>query len=303
MLHKTRCRACVAAAPPAEAKRAKAKLIQHGAIVALLGQSHWLGSVPPALAVSTELGFVLGFMTTRQRHRLKLEVLPQPDSVTCGPTCLHAVYRYFGDSISLEEVIDQVTVLPAGGTLAVLLGCHALRRGYSAEIYTYNLQVFDPTWFRGRADLVALLEAQRRVKSDPKLQLATNAYLDFLRLGGRIKYEPLSAGLLRRFLNREIPILTGLSATYLYDCAREYRDEYDNVRGEPMGHFVVLSGYDREKREVRVSDPLHDNPRYKKRYYSVSTERLLASILLGIVTYDANLLIVGPSGASAKEGA
>ncbi len=242
-------------------------------------------------------------MTTRQRQRLKLEVLPQPDSFTCGPTCLHAVYRYFGDAIELEQVIEEVTALPHGGTLAVLLGCHALRRGYGAEIYTYNLQVFDPTWFRRRRDLVTLLEAQRRVKSDPTLQLASNAYLEFLGLGGRIQYEPLNASLLRRFLNREIPILTGLSATYLYDCAREYRDEYDDVRGEPVGHFVVLSGYDREKREVRVSDPLHDNPRYKKHYYSVRTERLLASILLGIVTYDANLLIITqkPSGP-AKRG-
>ena len=24
-----------------------------------------------------------------------LEILNQPDDVTCGPTCLHAVYRYF----------------------------------------------------------------------------------------------------------------------------------------------------------------------------------------------------------------
>lgn len=235
----------------------------------------------------------------RQRHRLKFEVLPQPDSVTCGPTCLHAVYRYYGDDIPLEEVVREVTALPHGGTLAVLLGCHALRRGYFAEIYTYNLQVFDPTWFRGGANLVELLEAQRRVKPDAKLQLATHAYLEFLRLGGRIKYVPLTGGLLRNCLNREVPILTGLSATYLYDCAREYRDEYDAVRGDPMGHFVVLSGYDRQKREVQVSDPLHDNP-LKKRYYSVSTERLLASILLGIVTYDANLLIIRPPPAKAK---
>lgn len=235
-------------------------------------------------------------MSHRGRHRFRLVVMPQPDNTTCGPTCLHAVYRYFGDHLPLEQVIDEVLALPHGGTLAVMLGCHALSRGYSAEIYTYNLQVFDPTWFRGKSQLIGRLEAQRRVKSDPKLQLATHAYLEFLRLGGHIRYEPLSARLLRRYLNREVPILTGLLATHLYDCSREYRDEYDDVRGDPVGHFVVLCGYDRQKREVLVADPLHDNPRYKKRYYSVSSERLLASILLGIVTYDANLLIITPNG-------
>jgi len=234
-------------------------------------------------------------MSPRGGHGFRLVVMPQPDNTTCGPTCLHAVYRYFGDHLPLEQVIDEVLALPHGGTLAVLLGCHALARGYSVEIFTYNLQVFDPTWFRSKDQLVGRLQAQRRVKSDPKLLLASHAYLEFLRLGGSIRYEPLSAGLLRRYLNREIPILTGLLATHLYDCAREYRDEYDDVRGEPVGHFVVLSGYDRKKREVLVSDPLHDNPRYKKRYYSVSSEHLLTSILLGIVTYDANLLIITPN--------
>ena len=61
--------------------------------------------------------------------RLKLDILPQPDNMTCGPTCLHALYRYYGDDLLLEDVIEQVPSLEGGGTLAVLLACHALRRG------------------------------------------------------------------------------------------------------------------------------------------------------------------------------
>ena len=33
--------------------------------------------------------------------RLSLDILPQPDELTCGPTCLQAVYRYYDDNISL----------------------------------------------------------------------------------------------------------------------------------------------------------------------------------------------------------
>ena len=29
--------------------------------------------------------------------KLFLDIRPQPDQTTCGPTCLHAVYRYFND--------------------------------------------------------------------------------------------------------------------------------------------------------------------------------------------------------------
>ena len=96
-------------------------------------------------------------------------------------------------------------------------------------------------------------------------------------------------------------MLTGLSATYLYDCARELNDEYDDVRGTASGHFVVLSGYNPATREVSVADPLHDNPRFGSQYYRVAMARLTASILLGILTYDANLLVITPRKLPKRE--
>jgi hypothetical protein len=225
---------------------------------------------------------------------LRLEVLPQPDDTTCGPTCLHAVYRYFDDDIELARVIAEVPPLPEGGTFAVWLACHALRRGYRATIYTYNLQVFDPTWFAETTDIPARLAAQRRFKRDRRLAFYTEAYLEFFRLGGKLIFRDLSPSLIRRLLKRGTPILTGLSATYLYACSREYNDQYDDVRGVPQGHFVVLCGYDPQRREVMVADPLHDNPGYGSPYYRVAISRLITAILLGIVTYDANLLVITP---------
>jgi hypothetical protein len=229
-------------------------------------------------------------------HQLRLSVLPQPNNTTCGPTCLHAVYRYWEYELPLQEVIDTVEPLPEGGTLAVRLAIHALRRNFRAEIYTYNLQIFDPTWFDRDApvNLSERLLEQRQHKRSGKLTMATDNYLEFLRLGGKLHYENLDAKLLRRFLRRGVPVLTGLSATHLYDCAREFNDDYDDVRGSPSGHFVVLHGYDPKTREVSVADPLHDNPRFGSQYYRVGINRLTASILLGILTYDANLLVITP---------
>ncbi|MGD8825223.1 MAG: C39 family peptidase, partial [Myxococcales bacterium] len=131
-------------------------------------------------------------------------------------------------------------------------------------------------------------------KHKRKLEIATDAYLEYLRLGGIVRYEELRPSLIRRFLNRGVPILTGLSATYLYRCAREHDDQYDDIRGEPVGHFVILSGYDRKKREVTVSDPSHDNPLFQTHRYSVRMDRLITSIALGVMTYDANLLVLTP---------
>lgn len=238
----------------------------------------------------------------RVTKQLELAVLRQPDDTTCGPTCLHAVYGYYGDQLPLGDVIAGVEPLPGGGTLAVSLACHALERGYDAEIFTYNLQVFDPTWFSSGVSLVERLEQQRSVKADQKLSVATESYLRFLRLGGRLRFEDLTSRMIRRTLNRGTPILTGLSATYLYGCAREYLDEYDDVRGQPTGHFVILSGYDRLRRRVIVADPLHDNPLQSGQCYEVDAERLVGAILLGILTYDANLLVVSPRSRGREGG-
>ncbi len=234
-------------------------------------------------------------MTTRVKF--PYTILPQPDDATCGPTCLHSVYTYYGDDIALEQVIDEVTMLEAGGTLAVLLACHALRRGYRATIYTYKMQIFDPTWFLpGGPDIARQLQAQMAFKNDPRLQAASRGYLQFLELGGQLRLEDLTSELMRRYLKRSIPVLTGLSATYLYRTAREFgpQCEYDDVRGEPSGHFVVLCGYDKDTRSIRVADPLLPNPVSNSQIYEVGIERALCSILLGVLTYDANLLIIQP---------
>lgn len=233
---------------------------------------------------------------------LNFHVLPQPDETTCGPTCLHAVYAHYGDHLPLQQVIDEVPVLAAGGTLAVNLARHALRRGYRARIYTYNLQTFDPSWFRTpRTDIATELVAQMEAKDKPRLREASIAYLDFLSLGGEIRFEPLGRDLLGRYLSKGIPLLTGLSATYLYSEPREIpaTNRPDPVRGEPVGHFVVLNAYDEDTDEVQVADPLDPNPMCASRSYSVDIESAMGAILLGVITFDANLLVVRPAGADA----
>jgi hypothetical protein len=233
---------------------------------------------------------------------LQFDILPQPDDNTCGPTCLHAIYRYFGDTIPLDQVIREVPSLRGGGTLAVMLGNHALARGYKASLYTYNLIIFDPTWFRPGVDLREKLRMREQFASHGKQKLAIRHYVRFLEQGGRIRYEDLSRGLLRHFLKAGLPILTGLSSTYLYRSMRVAEDEKDDdIRGEVQGHFVVLSGYDQVAHTVLVADPYSQNPLAGTTTYVTDMDRLIAAILLGVITYDANLLIIEPpAGKKAR---
>ena len=231
-----------------------------------------------------------------QHPYLEIPILPQPDDVTCGPTCLHAVYGYMGIEDDLAQLIGEVRGLPEGGTLAVYLGNHALKRGLKARLYSYHLEIFDPSWqgLAGEA-LAAKLAAQLGYKSGEKFERASRAYIRFLELGGQIALDDLTPELLDVPFNAGLPVLTGLSATYLYGSRREYtgpgnRAIYDDVRGEPTGHFVVLCG--REGDNVRVADPFLGNPLADGHHYDVDVQRLIRAIFLGVMTYDANLLVV-----------
>ncbi|MBU2494275.1 MAG: C39 family peptidase [Bacteroidetes bacterium] len=229
---------------------------------------------------------------------IPIKILTQPSDTTCGPTSLHAVYNYYGMEIPLKQVISEVSYLEEGGTLAVMLGIDALKKGFKVKIYTYNLLVFDPTWFSDKkVNLIFKLQMQLKHKKSKRLHKATKAYIEFLENGGQILFKDLNTAFLKKKFEQNIPILTGLSATYLYNCSRERTGKgdktiYDDVKGFSTGHFVVLCGYDREKKHVIVADPYKENPFSGNNYYSVKIGRLINSIMLGIVTYDANLLII-----------
>jgi hypothetical protein len=233
--------------------------------------------------------------------QLPLSIQAQPTETTCGPTCLHAVYRYLGSGATLPEVVARTRSLRHGGTFAVFLACDALMQGYAATIYTFNMTVFDPSWFRQRVDIAQKLQAQRQLKRDRRLVYATDGYLEFLRLGGNLRFTDLSPPLVRGILRRRLPIITGLSSTFLYRARREFGtlDMPDDVRGTPSGHFVVISGYNRRERTLLVADPYGPDPAAPERNYWIRMDRVFNSVLLGIVTHDANLLIVAPRRTGA----
>ena len=230
----------------------------------------------------------------------RIDMLRQPDNSTCGPTCLHAVYSYYGETWPLDRVIAETPSLDEGGTLAVMLGCHALEHGYRATLYSYNLTVLDPTWFlRPGIDLASKLRSQAERKTDPKLAIACRAYLEFLRLGGELRMDDLNLDLLRTHLDAHQPLLAGVSATYLYGCARELSNgDYDDIGGFPSGHFVVLADWSNAPKAVRVYDPWQRDPVRDRHSYWVDIHRLVNAIMLGVLTYDGNILVIEPKERS-----
>ncbi|HYH82632.1 MAG TPA: hypothetical protein VEX86_22765 [Longimicrobium sp.] len=242
----------------------------------------------------------------RRAHELSVQRFVQPDDVTCGPTCLKKVYAFYGLHLDIEEVIASLERNEDGGTLAVFLGMSALQRGFRARIYSYDLRIFDPTWIALPPDrLREKIHARFPYLKDAQRLRAAGAYIHFLEMGGELSFAELSPALMKGIIDRDHPILAGLSATYLYRHPRERWDPMldrlvdDDVRGEPTGHFVVISGYEHWGRRLVVLDPFEHPESNDGGRQTVDANRLINAILLGDVTYDAVLLEVWPDAEAA----
>ncbi len=237
----------------------------------------------------------------RVSHDLPVQRFLQPDDVTCGPTCLRKVYHYYGLDLGPEQVLGEIDRNEDGGTLAVFLGISGLRRGFGARIYSYDLRIFDPTWVALTQEVLAG-KVHRRIPylTRSKTIRSAQAYLRFLELGGEIRFDELTPALLKQILDADHPILAGLSATHLYRMIRERHDPDtdrlvdDDVAGDPIGHFVVISGYEHWGRKFIVLDPSAHVPTSEDGRQVVDAQRLINSILLGDLTYDAVLLELWP---------
>jgi hypothetical protein len=237
---------------------------------------------------------------------LPVRIRRQPDYTTCGPTSLHAIYSYFGDTISLEEVIQDVQKVPGGGTVGVHLANHALGRGYQADMWVCNVRHLDPTWFQTKTDIAAKLEARAAAKGlldDPRYGPMVAGVRTFFARGGRAHWRDLTVGAIGDVLRGGHPILAGTNGTYLYQCARETESGPDDVKGEAFGHFVVVCGYQPGDQTVSIADPLKDNPMTGVQYYRATVARLIGAIFLGTGSDDGNLLVIRPVPAQGKGAA
>jgi hypothetical protein len=233
----------------------------------------------------------------RAAYQLDMQRILQPDDVTCGPTCLLKVYSFFGLDLPLETVVGEIERNEDGGTLAVFLGVSALARGFRARLYPYDLGVFDPTWEGLDPEELSEKVHSRipHLESSKEIR-AARAYLRFIEEGGEIAFDELTPDLIKGIVDRERPVLIGLSATYLYRMMRERHDPVthelldDDVAGDPIGHFVVVTGYEQWGRRFVLLDPSAHVPVAPGGRQVVEAWRLTNSILMGNMTYDGVLL-------------
>jgi len=233
-----------------------------------------------------------------QSLRLPVPRQVQPDDVSCGPTALSSVLRFYGAALDLPAVRAATPVNPDGGTLAPHLGSAALVLGYQVRAHPLALGIFDPTWRDlPPAELRDRLDRRTLLLPDGRTRRVHQAWRAFLDAGGQVVLGELRAGELVAALDRGHPLICGLSVTWLYQQARERAadNEPDDIGGEPVGHFVVVCGYEDSGRSFVVADPWPQPPfAQNDGLYVVSRRRLTQAILLGDATHDAVIVEVLP---------
>lgn len=213
-----------------------------------------------------------------------------------GPTCLAQIYRLHGFERSRATVIERTRRAPDGRILAPHLGLTALEDGLGCEIYSCNLRVFDPTWRDfPDAELAQKLRARREaVDGDSSLQELIGAYIEFIEAGGDVQYHEPTRELITGLLHEGLPVIARINATYLYGTPREFGGEYEDVRGEAVLRYVVVSGYFPKSGRFIVHDSSPRVPARRLGRYSARWDRFISATLADVTADGPVLLAVRP---------
>jgi len=223
----------------------------------------------------------------------------------CGPFSLTQVFWYFNKNISPKKIVREIKRLASGGTCDSFLGLYAIKEGFKSEIIPYNINIFDPTWKDiSSLDLIDKLEKRMKFEINKNLRERISGYINFLKRGGKIIFKPLSILTVLSYLKKGIPLISSLSLTALYEESRMviYKRKniikwyHDDVKGESVGHFVVISGYDHKKKLFKIKDSWHEIPYNfsKTGDYVVNIEHFFYSMMMGCLTGGGSFTIVYP---------
>lgn len=243
-----------------------------------------------------------------REKELKIKIEEQMD-FECLPSCLKAVFDYYNINISQDKIINCVSKNSfklydwefKAGKLAV-------EQGLSVEIFTNVNYIFDPSWFKlEEGEILKKLKQEFNFSKNRQTEISkqpdqkvfiypnkdiasryTNeikAVINYIQVGGRINFSPVSKKLIEDKLSENIPLIVSINSVLLHRMKRVFNNKPDDIRGVTWGHVVVISGYD--KKRFKLSDPGGLFYRDSLEYW-VDKDLLLESFL----RYNGQLLVL-----------
>jgi len=186
---------------------------------------------------------------------------------TCGPSSLQQILAYYGIEMDLKKIMRNVKIYKGGFAFMSDLATYVKKLGFDSKIICYDASIVDPTW----SELSKRKIIQKLVKRFKFEKNGIKKLIKFLKVNGKLEIRIPTKELILSYLKKKVPPIICLSSTILRGKSRRYKGKYDDIKGNPIGHFLVISGYDNGY--FIVTDP----SRISKGIYKVKEDKLLFS--------------------------
>ncbi|MBT3984899.1 hypothetical protein HOD38_03165 [archaeon] len=198
-------------------------------------------------------------------------ILQGPSS--CGHSSLLQVLAYYGTKLELKEVVNEISSCEVDdlklGASECELGLFAMKRDFKSTVISLDVRRFDATWFDlSKEELKKKLELRSKFlhnlspedfkegQGTQYLDNVTKYYSEYFEKDGKVKFLPISKELIKKYIDKKIPVIALVSSQLYFKKARKYNGKFDDIKGKPTGHWIVVSGY--TDKNFIITDPADD---------------------------------------------
>ena len=199
---------------------------------------------------------------------------------TCGPSCLVAIYESLGEKVDKQTILNELNISDSDYTYLPQIARHMLKRNLEIKLISPNSYVFSPEWAQlSREQVITELRDWIVLNAKNEWLLTAIHSLFFLEEGGTVEITDLTTELLDSHLDAGWSLLCLVEPSWLWGKRKiAKKAEYDSVRGNADGHFIVV--YDRTETEYIISDPYPTSLPGKEHTYQVDKARLITATYL-----------------------
>ncbi|MBD3362355.1 hypothetical protein GF362_01395 [Candidatus Dojkabacteria bacterium] len=215
------------------------------------------------------------------------------DSSACGPSCLQAIYKYYGKDLKLKMILEDLHIDKDTSTYVSQLARHLNTNHLSTTLISSNPFVVSPDW-KAKPKKVVIKELKEWILHHFNKGKVENIWIKealyllfYLQEGGNLKISNITTDLIDKYLEDQNLILCCLAENWIWGKRKISKVvEYDNIKGHVNGHFVIV--YDKNKGDYQISDPYPTSIENKEGLYAINKEELLTATL----TWSHEILIV-----------
>jgi len=192
----------------------------------------------------------------------------------CGAAGMSMLYKYFGKDILEEEIIKETGGLTKWGSFTTDHALMAKKLGFKVTCHSYNLEYFEPSDAKiSRTRFIrktkSLIRREKRAYNKRELK----SILQVLRSDIEFKMRIPSLNVMRRFLDKKLPVCIAVNSASLFEKKKDLR----------IGHFIILTGYKKDKF-------YYNDPYGKGRI--ISADKLIFALANNVFDSSAYLLVI-----------